>query len=296
MQWTALADAKCLHCEVRHRMAVISTRRSSSDCKGILLTLLCVSLISAGDGSLLKEARIPSRPAHNQRADVASLQPLSNEAQADATVTDVRGTKEQRPRALQLPLVPEQTGTTAQARRSEWVQQTIPGGGLWSDSWIWQVLTGSGGKRTYSWQGIGDDELQDWDWDDREDGSSPGKRRRLKDITIPHIIHQVRPYGALVFINEASACHASSLEQQHTSHVCTSSLAQRGLLSAHSHTPVSLFVVGQVFLDGEAALEEEERMEERAGREFRRFNHRCPCSSRPHSQHFNPVPQTSSDR
>ena len=31
----------------------------------------------------------------------------------------------------------------------------------------------------------------------------------------------------------------------------------------------------QVFLDGEAALAEEERKEERAGREFRRFNHRC---------------------
>ena len=32
----------------------------------------------------------------------------------------------------------------------------------------------------------------------------------------------------------------------------------------------------QVFLDGEAALLEEERKEERAAREFRRFNHRHP--------------------
>lgn len=30
----------------------------------------------------------------------------------------------------------------------------------------------------------------------------------------------------------------------------------------------------QVFLDGQAALEEEERKEEKAGKEFRRFNHR----------------------
>ena len=30
----------------------------------------------------------------------------------------------------------------------------------------------------------------------------------------------------------------------------------------------------QVFLDGQAALEEEERREEKAGKEFRRFNHR----------------------
>ena len=30
----------------------------------------------------------------------------------------------------------------------------------------------------------------------------------------------------------------------------------------------------QVFLDGQAALEEEERKEERADKEFRRFNHR----------------------
>ena len=34
----------------------------------------------------------------------------------------------------------------------------------------------------------------------------------------------------------------------------------------------------QVFLDGQAALEEEERKEERAGKEFRRFNRRCHCS------------------
>ena len=38
----------------------------------------------------------------------------------------------------------------------------------------------------------------------------------------------------------------------------------------------------QVFLDGEAALEEEERKEERAGKEFRRFNHRCCCLSQLH--------------
>ena len=38
----------------------------------------------------------------------------------------------------------------------------------------------------------------------------------------------------------------------------------------------------QVFLDGQAALEEEERKEERAGKEFRRFNRRCPCL--PYSQ------------
>ena len=30
----------------------------------------------------------------------------------------------------------------------------------------------------------------------------------------------------------------------------------------------------QVFLDGQAALEEEERKEEKAGKEFRRFNRR----------------------
>ena len=30
----------------------------------------------------------------------------------------------------------------------------------------------------------------------------------------------------------------------------------------------------QVFLDGQAALEEEERKEEKASKEFRRFNHR----------------------
>jgi hypothetical protein len=36
----------------------------------------------------------------------------------------------------------------------------------------------------------------------------------------------------------------------------------------------------QVFLDGEAALEEEERKEEKAGREFRHFNHRSAAAAR----------------
>jgi hypothetical protein len=35
-------------------------------------------------------------------------------------------------------------------------------------------------------------------------------------------------------------------------------------------------ILAQVFLDGEAALVEEERKEERAAREFRHFNHRHP--------------------
>ena len=39
-----------------------------------------------------------------------------------------------------------------------------------------------------------------------------------------------------------------------------------------------LCVCLQVFLDGQAALEEEERKEERASKEFRRFNRRCHCS------------------
>ena len=40
----------------------------------------------------------------------------------------------------------------------------------------------------------------------------------------------------------------------------------------------------QVFLDGQAALEDEERKEERAGKEFRRFNRRCHCG--PHSHNL----------
>ncbi|CAL8464106.1 g3641 [Coccomyxa elongata] len=81
---------------------------------------------------------------------------------------------------------------------------------------MWQWLAGSRRGPLYRWQERAEEETLGRD--DR--GSSGGARkRRLREATIPHIIHQV-------------------------------------------------------FLDGEAALEEEERKEERAGKEFRRFNHR----------------------
>ncbi len=51
----------------------------------------------------------------------------------------------------------------------------------------------------------------------------------------------------------------------HTSIVATCLLSV--FLAFCTHWP-------QVFLDGQTALEEEERKEERAGKEFRRFNHR----------------------
>ena len=65
---------------------------------------------------------------------------------------------------------------------------------------------------------------------------------------------------------------AAGKQQQQQQRPARALLLQRRALGEAPPIP---HIIHQVFLDGQAALEEEERREERAGREFRRFNHRC---------------------
>lgn len=106
------------------------------------------------------------------------------------------------------------------------------------------------------------------------------RRRSAKENTIPHIIHQVRFSAAQGCECTGSAIGWRSNRQETPAEfrpIYLASLPQSmdvSIFNLEAHNAMVLACM-QVFLDGQAALEEEERKEERAGKEFRRFNHRC---------------------
>ena len=129
---------------------------------------------------------------------------------------------------------------------------------------MWQWLGGGQRGPMYRWQERGPEEHTHGPERDGRGSDGVARMRRLREATIPHIIHQVltlaHSTGPGICIHFFKEC-------------CLHCWPLRDIEGAYCEGKVFMCTV-QVFLDGEAALEEEERKEERAGKEFRRFNHR----------------------
>ncbi len=146
-----------------------------------LLALLCLNLVTTGLAVPPKHERAGNRQGRGIASRSADLQ-SSDTANQPAAHWRGRRLVAQQPLATTAEV--ERQSVTACDVGSSWASLCI-----WR-SWMWSWLVGSRPRPTYRWQETGSEESGELVWDDR--GSGEGMRkRRLKEITIPHIIHQV---------------------------------------------------------------------------------------------------------
>ena len=152
----------------------------------VLLALLCLSLVSSGLSGSPRLEQFPVRQVEREGAGSistdAALRPTDMEHQSAANWLTTRRRKAEQPLA-------DKGGSAQQPSTA------CELGGLWSSmciwrSWIWRLLMGGQRQPTYRWQEREDEGLEGVEWDDSASGRHV-RKRGLKEITIPHIIHQV---------------------------------------------------------------------------------------------------------
>lgn len=148
--------------------------------------MLCLSLVSSGLSGSPRLEQFPGRQVEREGAGSistdAALRPTDMEHQSAAQWLTTRRRKAEQPLA-------DKAGSALQPSPACEV------GGLWSSiciwrSWIWRLLVKRHSQPTYRWQEREDEGLEGVEWGDSASGRHV-RKRALKEITIPHIIHQV---------------------------------------------------------------------------------------------------------